>query len=289
VSSAEYLVSSAGRHKLGLGIAIAVLLVILVGGILWLNSRTGHTAPTFHKVRLSQLTNTGKATVATISPDGKYVVHVVSDGTQSSLWVRQVATSSNVQIVPPAESSYVGMTFSPDGNYVYYVVYEKTMPLGIVYQIPVLGGTPRKIIQDVDTPITFSGDGKRFAWIRNYPQSGETALFVANSDGSGEQKIASRQRPNRFLTGTPVGPSWSPLGGLIACPVAGHENNIDVAWLVAIDVDSRTERQLTSHRWAGLQRVVWIPQGTGVILTAQELLFGPNQVWHLGYPGGETE
>ena len=289
VSSAKYLVSSAGRHKLGLGIAIAVLLVILVGGILWLNSRTGHTAPTFHKVRLSQLTNTGKATVATISPDGKYVVHVVSDGTQSSLWVRQVATSSNVQIVPPAESSYVGMTFSPDGNYVYYVVYEKTMPLGIVYQIPVLGGTPRKIIQDVDTPITFSGDGKRFAWIRNYPQSGETALFVANSDGSGEQKIASRQRPNRFLTGTPVGPSWSPLGGLIACPVAGHENNIDVAWLVAIDVDSRTERQLTSHRWAGLQRVVWIPQGTGVILTAQELLFGPNQVWHLGYPGGETE
>src|SRR6185436_15798717 len=111
----------------------------------------------------------------------------------------------------------------------------------------------RKVIQDVDTPITFSGDGKRFAWIRNYPQSGETALLIANSDGSGEQKIASRQRPHRFLAGTSVGPSWSPKEGLIACPVQGPENGIDMGSLVAIDVQTKAEKELTKHRWAGLQ------------------------------------
>ena len=290
VSSAEYIATSVGRHKLGVGVGVLAFVALLAGaGVLWSNLRTRQVAPTFHKVRLSQLTNTGKATVATISPDGKYVVHVVSDGTQSSLWVRQVATSSNVEIVPTAESRYVGLTFSPDGNYIYYVAYEKNLPLGIVYQIPVLGGTPRKIIQDVDTPITFSGDGKRIAWIRNYPQSGETALYIANSDGSGEQKIASRQRPQRFLAGTPVGPSWSPQEGLIACPVQGPENGIDLGTVVGIDVGTKTEKELTKYRWASVQQVVWMPQGTGLILTAQELLRGPNQVWHISYPGAEVE
>ena len=45
-----------------------------------------------------RLTSTGKATHAAISPDGNYVVHVVNDSGKQSLWVRQVATSSNVQI-----------------------------------------------------------------------------------------------------------------------------------------------------------------------------------------------
>ncbi|MFN2494039.1 MAG: hypothetical protein ABR501_14280, partial [Pyrinomonadaceae bacterium] len=76
--------------------------------------------------------------------------------------------------------------------------------LGIVYPIPVLGGAPRKIIEDVDTPITFSPDGKRFAFIRQYTRMGETALFIANSNGAGEQKIASRHRPKRFTAGTPI-------------------------------------------------------------------------------------
>jgi serine/threonine protein kinase len=290
VSSAEYLVTSAGRHKLAVGIgALAVVALLVAAGIFWSKLRSGPVAPGFKKVRLSQLTSTGKATLATISPDGKYVVHVISDGSQSSLWVRQVATSSNVQIVPVAESRYVGLTFSPDGTYVYYVVYEKNMPLGVVYQIPALGGAPRKIIQDVDSPITFSGDGKRFAWIRNYPQTGETALFVANSDGSGEQKIASRQRPVRFQAGTPLGPSWSPQGGLIACAVQGPENSTDLGTLMAIDVETKEEKELTKHRWANAQQVVWTPKGNGLVLIAQELQRGPSQVWHISYPGGEAE
>src|SRR6185295_19211606 len=106
LSSAEYLATSIGRHKLGMGIAAVVLVAAIAGAVfLWTKLRKD-TAHTFRNVRLSQLTNTGKAGVATISPDGKYVVHVVTDGTHSSLWVRQVATASNVQMVQPADSRY---------------------------------------------------------------------------------------------------------------------------------------------------------------------------------------
>ncbi|MFN2493706.1 MAG: protein kinase, partial [Pyrinomonadaceae bacterium] len=146
VSSAEYLATSMSRHKLAMGILAMVLLATIAGAaVLWSRWRTNTVVHTFRKIRFSQLTNTGKATLATLSPDGKYVVHVVNDGTLSSLWVRQVATSSNVQIVPPTDSRYVGVTFSRDGNHVYYVVYEKNSPLGVVYQVTVLGGTPRRI------------------------------------------------------------------------------------------------------------------------------------------------
>lgn len=290
VSSAEYIASAVRGHKLIWAVALVVLLGLLLGGgLLWARFRTSAPAAPFAKVRFTQLTNTGKANLATISPDGKYVVHVVSDGVNSSLWVRQTATSSNVQIVPPSETRYVGITFSRDGNYVYYVVYEKNAAIGYVYQIPVLGGTPRKVIEDVDTPITFSGDGKRFAWVRNYPRSGETSLFVANSDGTGEQKITSLQRPERLLAGTPIGPSWSPVEDTVAAPAAGPENGSDVSKVIAIDLKTGKQKELTSHRWPFAQQVVWMNDGKGLILTAQEVQRGPNQMWHVQYPGGEVD
>jgi serine/threonine protein kinase len=290
VSSAEYLATSIGRNKLRWGIVAGALIAAIVGGVfLWARLRTTDTAPTFRKIRFSQVTNTGNARVATISPDGKYVVHVVSDGTQSSLWVRQTATSSNVQIVQPAEARYLGSTFSQDGNYVYYVVYGKRSPLGIVYQIPVLGGEPRKIIEDVDTPITFSPDGKRFAFIRHYPKAGETALFIANSDGTGAQKIASRHRPKRFIAGTSTGPSWSPRDDFVVCPVAGPEGGVDLHTVVGIDLKTAAEREITHQRWPFVQQVVWMPHNHGLVLSAQEQLQGPNQLWYVAHSGGEVE
>ncbi|HEY6229986.1 MAG TPA: protein kinase [Pyrinomonadaceae bacterium] len=287
VSSAEYLVNSVSRHKLGLGIAVLVLIAAL-GVVLWSKMRAV-PAHTFRKVRMSQLTNTAKANLATISPDGKYAVHVIGDGTLTSLWVRQVATSSNVQIVPPAESRYIGLTFSKDGNYVYYVVYEKNSPLGIVYQIPVLGGAPRKIIEDVDTPITFSPSGDRFAWVRNFPQSGETALMVAASDGSGPQKIASLARPKRFLANQANGPAWALEGELIACPVAGPENGLDRSTIKLFDAKSGIETEVTPQRWAALQQIAWAPRGGGMLVSAQEVQGGRNQIWHVAYPGGTVD
>lgn len=290
VSSAEYIAKGIGRHKLAVGIAVILLVAVLgAGAVYWWKLRDQNPPHTFGKIRLTQLTNTGKANIATISPDGKYVVHVVNDGTLTSLWVRQVATSSNVQIVEPSESRYVGLTFSPDGNHIYYVVYEKNSPLGVVYQIPVLGGTARKLVEDVDTPITFSPDGKRFAWIRQFPQSGETALFIANSDGSGQQKIAARQRPERFLGGTRIGPAWAPDGDLMACPVAGPEGGTNRSKVVLLDLKTGAETEASPHRWSGIQQVVWTPRSAGLVLTGQEQNGGANQLWYVSRPGGDVE
>ena len=84
------------------------------------------------------------------------MAHVSAKGGQQSLWLRQVATTSNVEIVPPAEVRYVGLTFSPDGNYIYYTTYARGGNLGLLYQIAVLGGGARLVVEDIDTDVSFS-------------------------------------------------------------------------------------------------------------------------------------
>ena len=61
-------------------------------------------------------------------------------------------------------------------------MYPGTQSFAAVYQVPVLGGTPRKIIDDVDTPLAFSPDGRQFAFILGSTVRSETAVMIANAD-----------------------------------------------------------------------------------------------------------
>ncbi len=295
VSSAEYLVKEIKSHKRGLILTLGVLIVAVVGGLAlykYLNQRflSNQSAVPFHAMKLSRLTNTGKTTSAAISPDGKYVVHVVDDGASKSLWLRQVATNSNVQIIQPADLRYIGLTFSRDGNFIYYVIYEKDSPVGIVYQMSILGGAPRKVIEDVDTPVTFSPDGKRFAFVRNYPGKAETGLFVANVDGSGEQRLATRTGTSWFdRENSSMGPTWSPNGETIACSAGGFESGVEYHTVVDVRVVDGAEKPITTRRWPSGGQVAWLSNGSGLVFIASEHAGGGSQIWYISYPGGETQ
>lgn len=286
-SSARHLVTEVGRHKRGIVFVLAILGVMIAGAVTWFKLKSSQYVRPFENMRLSRLSDIGTARSASISPDGRYVVHVVSEGDKVSLWIRQVAAASNLQIVPPIDARFVGQTFTPDGNFVYYVVYEKNRAISSVYRIGVLGGTPARITQDADSAVTFSPDGKQFAFLRQYPQQHQTTIFVANSDGSNERKLASRSMPGgRFPMGVS---SWSPDGALIALPAAGLGVEGNYSTIVALEVSSGKETPLTSQRWAGVSAVAWTPGGRGLIVTGSEQQGLPAQVWHVAYPGGQVE
>src|SRR5262249_14263079 len=157
----------------------------------------------------------GQALQAAISPDGKSVVYELKDGNKRSLWLRQIATGSNVQIVAPADVTFYRETFSPDGNYVYYHATDQDNPSGALFQVPSFGGTPRKILDNIASPISFSPDGNRITFYRSdTANTGEDQLMIANADGSNERKLAARKLDAFFDYG---GPSWSPDGKTIAC------------------------------------------------------------------------
>ena len=132
---------------------------------------------------------------------------MLNDNGLESLWIRHVPTNSNTQVVPPAQVHYIGLRFSPDGNYLYFVRSEiGSRSLKYLYRAPVLGGTPQKLVTDIDTNITFSPDGRRFAFVLdNNPAPGKYRLIIRSLSGGDETTLAS----GSLDTGL-VDPAWSP-------------------------------------------------------------------------------
>src|SRR5581483_1982689 len=101
-----------------------------------------------------------------------------------------IPTSSNTQVVAPAATRYAGITFSPDGNYIYFVRCDEAEHIiAILYNAPVLRGSPRLLIRDLDSPLTSPPDGSRFAFFRERHDSPNWDRLTARSDGSDERPI----------------------------------------------------------------------------------------------------
>jgi len=281
VSSAEYIVSEIKQHKQSAAIVFTLFLVAAAGlgfGLYKLGIRNQRKpSAAFQTIRISRLTNTGNVKGAVISPDSKYVAYVIDDAGRQSLGVRHISTSSIVQTVPPAEAEYYGITFSPDGGYVYYDKQDRNGLMGVLYQVPVLGGNSRRVLEDIDGPIAFSPDGKQIAFVR-LTLKGESYLMVANSDGSDVRMLATRKVPSRFNGG----PAWSPDGGVIFCPGRNRDASGQYANVVKVRVADGTEDQFTSQRWQWVSGVAWLRDGGGLLVNANA------QIWHLSYPEGEA-
>src|SRR5689334_14878351 len=198
------------RHKIGAALTVLAALLIVAasrfGNYRWLNKK--QQVAHFWDIKLDRLTDSGNAVDATIFPDGKYIVYVLSDRSRQSLYIRQVSTANDQEIVPPAPVGFFGITFSPDGQDLYYVI-KTNLDAGTLFRVPVLGGVPVKIMQRLDAPVSFSPDSKQFVLTRgNYPNPGESALVIANIDGSGERNLVVKKSPQRFAPIFFTGPSW---------------------------------------------------------------------------------
>ena len=242
------------------------------------------SAATSQSMKMARLTSTGKATAAAISPDGKYVVHVVANGQQQSLWIRQVATSSNVQISPPGDVNYEGLTFSPSGEYIYYVFWDKKDAPAALYQMALFGGTSKKLIADIDSNVTFSPDGHQLAFLRGYPTQGKTAVMLANPDGTSERTLIT----NRLALGPFGDPAWSPDGKIIAYPTENTDANGDFMTLHEVRLVDGSEKPIGSRRWWRVGRTAWLRDGSGLVFAANENVAGPSQIWYISYPDGEA-
>jgi Tol biopolymer transport system component len=143
------------------------------------------------------------------------------------------------------------------------------------------------LIEGIKTAISFAPDGKRFTFVRAYPGQGEEALMVANEDGSGERKLATRKQPDAFTHFPYQGPSWSPDGNVIACPYRSFVGGFH--WgVIGVAVGDGAERPITSKGWPLVGDVAWLSDGSGLVMSARDRIAGPGQLWHLSYPGGEA-
>src|ERR1700730_16646644 len=121
---------------------VAILIVRALGGGYALRSRTlRNRGPNLEKFQVTKLTDSGKVELAAISGDGSYVCYSLRDRGIAGLWLHQVATHSDVQVLPADAIGFEGLTFSPEGNHIYYVRADKNDPgFKYLYVMPVLGG-----------------------------------------------------------------------------------------------------------------------------------------------------
>jgi len=202
------------EHRLGTLVVSLVAFGLLAAASFGVYSFLTRTGPApFHNFTITQVTNTGKAEQAAISPDGRYILNVQNDDGRPSLWLRNVPTGSDTQVIPPASATYRSLAFSPDGNYIYF---RKAMNAQAtqfdLYRVPVLGGAPKPVVRDIDSDFGFSPDARRMAYIRgNDPEVGKYRVLMANLDGSDETILLITQ-PKRGAIPTCL--DWSPSGVL---------------------------------------------------------------------------
>jgi Tol biopolymer transport system component/DNA-binding winged helix-turn-helix (wHTH) protein len=272
------------RLKLLLG-GVSILAVLAVVAVAVLSKPSRRNEWDLQTMKVSRVTQSGNAVDVAISPDGHYVVYALREGEKQGLNVRQVATGSDVQILPPDEVLIYGLTFSPDANYIDFVRSEKNNPVNtFLYRIPTLGGSSHLVMQaGMDFSTSYSPDGARFAFLR--VKGGEQVdLLIADADGSNERVLATRPYLDGFTSGT----AWSPEGKTIAFSTVESKKSIrSVLWAVSVGDGSVREIYSTPNQ---IGRPCWLPDGSGLLAPIGSNIYQSlrGQLWFISFPKGQA-
>ena len=282
------------RIKLGTIAVVALVIILLVGAGVGLFQvfrswrsfkRDSAVTRPAAAMNMKLLTATGTVGRLAVSPDGKFLAYAQNEGSDQSLWTKQIATNSNVQLAPPTARFYSHLAFSPDGNYVYYVARSPDEEAGSVYRIPTLGGTSVKVLSRVYDAISFSHDGRQVAFLRYNTRNSESSLLIANADGTNEQLLATRSDHEWFAA---RGGAWSPDGMNIAIGT-GDDREAPQMTMAIIDIKTRAARALTHNRWNGIGSAAWTSDGKAIIFSANERdTSTARHIWEISYPSGEA-
>jgi eukaryotic-like serine/threonine-protein kinase len=265
------------RHTLRYVASAALLAVLGATALGWKFLRHGRTEFRPGNIALKQLTDHGQASLyAAISPDGRMLAYVKREGDRS-LRVKQIATGSEVTVVPPGPGFFSSATFSPDGNYLYYSHTDSANAINEnLFVVASMSGTPRLVVNDVASGVSFSADGKRMAYLRELVDRHVSQVLVANTDGS-DEKVFYQGAERAVLYGL----SWAGPNDRLALlsKIVGQDTE-----LLILESDGKIERTLQPLHIA--TDVVWIPDGSGLFLVGLAKTNDPFQVWFQPYPSG---
>jgi eukaryotic-like serine/threonine-protein kinase len=286
--------SARGSRRTLVLVAVAAALALAgVGYVLWPwgSSPNASRNALLQSVQISQVTVTGNAWRPALSPDGKFVVYVRRDGLYRSLRMRQLGTDRDIEIVAAEPGvNLQAATVTPDGAYVDFLRGKGNEPT--LWRVPFLGGAPKRVLDKVNSPIGWSPDGRRFAFVRA-GFDGASTLVIADADGSNERTLATRTLPSQFLSfgmrGTPsaegaaIHPAWSPDGRTLA--LIGFEpiDGVLTRQAVFVDVTSGSHQSIALRDAGGADGIDWLDNGQ-LVLSAQGENDSVAQLWVLSYP-----
>jgi len=225
---------------------------------------------------ITRLTSNANVLICSVSPDGKYIVSIVEENGQQSVWVRLSTNGSERQIVPPSSFELGDLAFSPDSGFVYYNSTIKQDRISTLYQVPIIGGTVRKIKERLNSPVSFAPDGLRFAFVREDHARGRSSLLIGSLNDEAERELIARETPEYLDY-----PAWSPDGGRIICAFNTANGGFQ-SRLLEVSLADGNERFLPIPSWRYIRKPIWLKDGSGLVVTATErFLF--NNAWFLPF------
>ena len=259
--------------------AVAITIAILVGvyrTFLWVVRRPPLT--------IKRLTTTGRVGLVAISRDGKFLAYSEDYLNAQTLWLREIATDTSVQLQPSAPASYKSLAFSANGDYLYYTrsapgnSFEASGDTFDLFRIPIVGRTPEKLRQNMPENFSISPDGKSVAFVRTDRADNES-IVVAAIDGSSEREFANLHSPLSYR----AGPTWSPDGKLIAAVEDPSTTLFQCRLLVVAAEDGSQKMRTDPDLKYCMEQSQWLSDGRGLIAPFPL----PHwQLWEFTYPQG---
>jgi Tol biopolymer transport system component/DNA-binding winged helix-turn-helix (wHTH) protein len=272
--------------------AISAGLILLAGALTlgtwrWQKHAVAGTrsAPILSVPSKSQkLSNTGSSH-ALITPDGKYVAYTNESGGRQSIWLRQLETSENIQVVPPSQSQYLGLAISHDGNSLYFARRDRAEEsTSGIYRVMTFGGIPVKIADRSEGWIDVSPDDKQISFVRCPHQPDDNcSLFVIGNDGRDERRILTRPKPTKI-----TGQKFSRDGHSIVFAAGQSFNGSRDFHLLRVNLASGAESEVSRSTFFVVNHLELLPGDDGFLFSAEETLDGKFRIWHL-LANGETK
>jgi eukaryotic-like serine/threonine-protein kinase len=211
-----------------------------------------------------QVTFNGNVKLSTISPDGHYLAYISRTGNNETLRIRNLQNKTEVQ-VPPFADNTVGLTFSPDSRSLYYVRVDRSV-WGRLFSVSVTGSVPKMMLEDIDGPVTFSPDGKQFAFMRRKDQkrtSMEWIMVASAADTGDEHPIVTKSN-------TQIGTlAWSPTGKRIAAVIYKQVLNQATRPTIALfERDGAAKGEFTDARLKNINNEAWLHADTLLAFSA---------------------
>ena len=282
--SVSAIATAPAKKSRALAIGLGALVLLAVAGFAaW---RLWPRAVPYTSIALSQITNTGTMENVAISGDGKFLAEVKNDAGQRTLWIRNIATNTDTQILTAVPNAYVGLSFSPDANYLYFTRgTPDNIAVRSLFLMPVFGGTPRQLIHDIDSPPSLSPDGSRFVYLRWTPEQKDrySEIHVADKDGANDQVVYTS-------TNVAEAPAWSPQPNQVAWieqtgPAASVINVFDLVSKTKFSIAQRPGDLFDPTRSGS--DLAWLPDGKHLAFLYYKAHSDRGQIGIVGLSGGD--
>jgi Tol biopolymer transport system component len=212
------------------------------------------------------------------------------DRGQFTIELQHVATASRTVIVGPTEKEVGRPKFSPDGNYLFYRSAEERGAPGVIYRVPIFGGAPRMIANQIQSDVSVSPDGEWLAFVRFHPDVyGQQLMICRSSDGS-ELRVVTSRTGNESFAAWGYSPAWSPDGkSLFVGPMAPllpeHSDTVSRRFGL-VNVADGTFEAVKTPNWNALIQAEWMPDRKTFLILAKEAATDPFQIWKMEHPSG---